>query len=161
MLSDADIRRLHRYALSLCGDSHEAFDLVQTAFEKVLKSRPDFAGLSLSYFYTTVRHCFIDSLRAQKSQPVMEGHSDVDEVPNLSVRALDDLMIERATLDEILTDLTPWERELLFLHLVEERTAEEIGVTTGKPRGTILSMMHRIRRKIIDRNSRADRRSKR
>ena len=39
-------------------------------------------------------------------------------------------------------------RELIFRHVVENYTAAEIAEMTGKPRGTILSAVHRAKRKL-------------
>src|SRR5258708_2089076 len=40
------------------------------------------------------------------------------------------------------------EREALFLHYYEGRTAEEIGQLTSQPRGTVLSLLHRAIAKL-------------
>lgn len=162
MLSDSEIRRLHQYGAALCGNAEDAFDLVQSAFEKILRGRStDFASLKLSYYYTTVRHCFIDSLRARRGSPEIDSGIQPDDVASVATRSLEDLTIDRREILTLLESLAPWERELLYLHLVEEQTAQEIASTMGKPRGTILSMMHRLRKKINASNLGSNREEKR
>jgi RNA polymerase sigma-70 factor (ECF subfamily) len=49
----------------------------------------------------------------------------------------------------LLSELRPEEREALFLHEVEGYTASEISRMTGQPRGTVLSLMHRARERLL------------
>ena len=44
--------------------------------------------------------------------------------------------------------LRPDEREVLFLAAVEGYTAQEIGEMTERPRGTVLSLLHRARQRV-------------
>ena len=53
-----------------------------------------------------------------------------------------------STLDWMLAQLRDVEREALFLHVVEGYSVNEIAVLTGKPRGTVLSLIHRGRQKL-------------
>jgi RNA polymerase sigma-70 factor (ECF subfamily) len=52
-------------------------------------------------------------------------------------------------IDALLSGLRSEEREALFLHEVEGYTASEIGRLTGQPRGTVLSLMHRARQRLL------------
>ena len=49
----------------------------------------------------------------------------------------------KGDLEKLLAILRPAEREVLFLHYYEGRTAEEISQLSGQPRGTVLSLLHR------------------
>ena len=68
---------------------------------------------------------------------------EVVAVPVLAPGTLDDLAA-------LLAALRPGEREAIYLHHVEGRTAEEVGVLTGQPRGTVLSLLHRAFKKLRD-----------
>ena len=48
----------------------------------------------------------------------------------------------------MLAKLRDIEREALFLHIVEGYSANEIATLTGRPRGTVLSLIHRSRKKL-------------
>ena len=52
------------------------------------------------------------------------------------------------TLEQLLTRLRDIEREALFLHVVEGYYAGEIAALTGRPRGSVLSLIHRSRKKL-------------
>lgn len=51
-------------------------------------------------------------------------------------------------LDVLLAGLKTAERETLFLNCVEGYTADEIARHTGQPRGTVLSLLSRAKRKL-------------
>ena len=51
-------------------------------------------------------------------------------------------------LHRALGTLRPDERETLFLAVVEGYTAQEIADMTQRPRGTILSLLHRTKEKL-------------
>jgi DNA-directed RNA polymerase specialized sigma24 family protein len=121
--SGQDLLRLHHYGIALCGDYEEAYDLLQTDIEKVLRSRSSAVSTrKISYLYATLWNCFIDSVRARRS--------------------LEDLVVDREGLKHILGGLSPRERELLCLHPGEEQITHAISETAGKPRGTISCMMY-------------------
>jgi RNA polymerase sigma-70 factor (ECF subfamily) len=54
-----------------------------------------------------------------------------------------------ATLTPFFLNLCPEEREALFLHEVEGYSASEISRMIGEPRGTVLSLMHRGRQRLL------------
>ena len=49
----------------------------------------------------------------------------------------------------LMSRLRPEESETLYLNVVEGYTASEISEQTGSPRGTILSLIHRAREKLV------------
>ena len=50
---------------------------------------------------------------------------------------------KEVTLEQLLAKLRDIEREALFLHVVEGYSAVEIAALTGRPRGSVLSLIHR------------------
>ena len=58
----------------------------------------------------------------------------------------------------LMEGLDPLERELLFLWAVEGYTARELGEATECSRGTVLSRLHRLRKKIIRHSQDSERR---
>ncbi|MEM1055394.1 MAG: RNA polymerase sigma factor [Bacteroidota bacterium] len=141
---DALLQRAYRYALSLTHDADAARDLVQDASLSVARrGGPWHAG----YLLTAVRNRFLDLRR----RPLLFDH-DVDE------GALDDPSDDAApddlapfaaeALNGALGELREAEREVLYLHAVEGLTASEIGALTERPRGTVLSLLHRTKKKL-------------
>ncbi len=139
-----------RYAFSLCHDRSEAEDLVQEACTSILKVAGPWQK---SYLFTTIRNHFIDRYRRQRRllflpiEGSRDGSADlIDEIEDTRWKMPDVLAAE--TLDRAFAKLRPEERETMYLAVVEEYTAQEIADMTNRPRGTILSLMHRTRKKL-------------
>ena len=136
----------YRYALSLAGDATTAEDLLHDGWLALLKAGgPQHKG----YLFRCIRTRFIDRQRRAKvvvieSVPAEEleshGRSEVDIEARIDARA------ERVS--AALERLRPEEREALFLQAVEGYTTAEIAEMTARPRGTILSLLHRARAKL-------------
>lgn len=135
----------YRYALSLTHDVTEAEDLVQDASLALLASGTSWER---SYFFATVRNRFID--RYRRSRKVLflalEGDDGSADPADFTWESPD--VLETGLLKQALERLRTEEREALFLAVVEGYTAEEIGRLTDRPRGTILSLLHRAKKKL-------------
>ena len=147
MLNKDQLNGLFRYAVALAQDETGAFDLVQSAVEKVLKKRLD---APISYFKVVIRNLFFDELRREKRFPHEDLQDDLREsLPlSLSIQGLEAIYINKDLVENILAQLSPGDREILYLFAVEEMTFEEISKLTGKKKGTLLSRMHRMREKF-------------
>ncbi len=138
-----------RYALSLTHDQAEAEDLLQDACVSILNIDGPWEK---AYFFTTIRNRFID--RYRRNQKVLflplEGEKDGETLPQQVAveewNAPD--VLENGALERALTQLRAEERETMFLAVVEGYTAQEIADMTGRPRGTILSLIHRTKAKL-------------
>lgn len=145
---DEVLTRAFRYALSLTHDRSSAEDLVQDASLAILNRGLDW---DLPYVFATIRNRFIDGRRrAQRLSFVpFDDHSVAGdgEIANLSHDEPAD-SYQNANLSNALGKLRPSEREALYLAVVEGFTAEEIGRISKRPRGTVLSLIFRARRKL-------------
>ena len=54
------------------------------------------------------------------------------------------------SLDNALAKLRPTEREALFLAEVQGYTAQQVADQTGRSRGTVLSLLKRSRKKLVE-----------
>jgi len=135
----------YRYALALTHDANEAADLVQDAVVAILRAGgPRKPG----YLVRTIRNRFIDTCRRDQLV-VMQPLDQVDEAAALA--ALDEpLELGETELGPALATLRPQEREALYLTCVEGYTARKVADLTGRPRGTVLSLIHRARKKVRD-----------
>lgn len=133
----------YRYALSLTHHHHDAEDLVQQAWMQCAHRYGSPHKRSL--LYTTIRNLFYDRCRRGKIvsfEPIPDGFEVSDPAhPENAVGHSRDL-------DILLATLRSEEREALFLNAVEGRTAQEISQMTGTSRNTILSLIHRARKKL-------------
>lgn len=138
-----------RYALSLTHDHHRAEDLTQDACMAVAKKGGPWEK---GYLFATIRNRYIDEYRRGRLvqfQPLAH-EVDGEELPNNY--ASDDWEapdhFENDLLEKALGTLRPEDRETMFLFAVEGFTAQEISDMTQRPRGTILSVIHRVRHKL-------------
>lgn len=137
MLSENELNKLYRYALALTNQSEEAYDLVHSA---VIKMQGRLILRKVAYAKTTIRHLFYE---AKKKEP----EELVDETPSIDT-TLEDIAINSDQVKVILKELSPSERELLYLIAVEEYSFKEVANETGEKLGTLLSRFHRIKEKI-------------
>ena len=144
------LQSAYRYAHSLCHDPAEAEDLVQDACASILGvdgpwERP--------YLFATVRNQFIDRYRRKRRLLFVPlegargaGCDPIDRIED-GGREMPDV-IASESLHRALGRLRPEEREAMYLAVVEEFTSQEIADMTGRPRGTILCLLHRSRKKL-------------
>jgi RNA polymerase sigma-70 factor (ECF subfamily) len=138
-----------RYAYSLTHDHAEAEDLLQEACVSILNISGPWER---AYVFTTIRNRFID--RYRRNQKVLflplEGERDGESVDNqFAIEPWDAPdYLSNGQLDRALEMLRPEERETVFLAVVEGYTAQEIADMTNRPRGTILSLLHRTKQKL-------------
>ena len=136
---EAVLQRAYRYALALTGDPQQAEDLVQDGWSAVIAAN---GPRTAPYLFTTLRNRYIDTRRrarlvqfeALEPELVSGGVAPpTGEAPEVMAAIL---------------RLRPAEREALFLCAVEGWTASEVAVRTGRPRGTVLSLIHRGRARL-------------
>jgi RNA polymerase sigma-70 factor (ECF subfamily) len=139
----------YRYAFSLVRDAAEAEDLVQDACLSILAAG---AAWERRYLFATIRNRFIDGYRKNRKILFLSLERDEEsregEPPDPNWEAPD--FLQSGLLDRALASLRPEERETLYLAVVEGYTAEEIAELTSRPRGTILSLLHRTKAKLCD-----------
>lgn len=132
------LNRGYRYALSLTHNNDDAFDLIQSAYLKLVeKNNP----LIISYLITTIRSLYIDNKRKENLKFKWQNKTIQTNSyePNFSVEPF---------LEKILYELPIRDREIIFLSIVEEHTALEISNLMNIPRGTILSILSRTKQKL-------------
>lgn len=134
----------YRYALSLTHHEQDAEDFVQTAFFRLYRSRGCVKHKAL--LITTIRNLFFDQCRRQRNKVVitLDNPDDIDQQP-ASTQSLPGTNLD---MDELLARLRPEEREALYLSAVDGCSASEIAKLTGQPRNTVLSLIHRAKKKL-------------
>ena len=137
---------MYRYCLTLTGNEADAGDLLQESYKNYLARKKTTATSPLRYFLRVIRNQHIDNLRTQ-SEDILD-ELDEDSVVHIDWRSLEDIVIERDEVEKLLRSVSPEEREILFLWAVEEFTAQDISEQLELPLGTVLSKLHRLRKKI-------------
>ncbi len=138
--------RLFRYCFALTGQREDAEDLLHNSLEKYIHSRPGLVENTVAYIMRIARNSFIDQQRRQHHLPF----DTTDGLDYLSDPEddLENTIIDRLTLEKVWESLNPAEREAVYLWAVEGLSASEIGRFLDEPRGTILSRLHRLRRRV-------------
>ena len=141
------LQRLYRYGCALCKDQDQAYDLLQHALEKYIRD----GGKKkyhhdVAYVRAVMRNRFIDEYRRSKSIPE-DSYDDTSPVA-ISEASLEDIVIAQIDLEIVWQKLDPFEREIMYYWAIEGMTAKEIAIEINIPRGTVLSRIHRLRKKI-------------
>ena len=145
LFSADELNRRCRYGLSLTGERDRAYDLLQTALEKYLRQTQAPAS-TMRYVRKIMHNQFIDDYRQQRHSLTVE--LDEQDLLDFDVRTLEQMVIDEQTLEQVWRLLDPLERELMYLWAVEGFTAQEIATELEQPRGSVLSRIHRIRKKL-------------
>lgn len=132
------LSKAYRYAYALSNNKADAEDLLQDACVRILeKNRP----FSFWYFIPVIKNLFIDKVRRIKK--FLEFQKSSNGNCSVYITANPEPVLEMA-----LSKLNAEEREILYLFIVEEYTAQELSELLNKPRGTILSTVHRAKQKL-------------
>jgi RNA polymerase sigma-70 factor (sigma-E family) len=123
---------LRRTAFLLCGDWHQAEDLVQVAFEKVYASWSRLREPEAVLRRTLVR-CWIDETRRphRREQPVADVPDRPDELP------------EQVSLRRALSAVPPRQRACLVLRFYDDLSVADTARLLGCTQGTVKSQTSR------------------
>lgn len=136
----------YRYAVSLCANRHDAEDLTHDACISVMTRYG--SVLDKPLLFAAIRNRFIDQYRRRRNwQTIAEDLSLLADHRRLEIDDSVDLL-QSFDLQPHLATLRTKEREVLFLQVVEGYTATEIAELTASSRGTVLSLIHRARKKL-------------
>ncbi len=150
MFSASEFNQLYRYCYTLLRDEDQAYDLLQDSLEKFLKrgiATHTEINSNKHYIRQIIRNGYIDGVRKshyRNHESYQDEHSQLD----IDTRSLENIVIDTCLVDQIMATLHPIERETLYLWAIEGYSASEISRFMAIPRGTVLSRIHRIRKKI-------------
>ena len=128
------LNTLFHYCLALCGDHDDAYDLLQDSVEKYLNQK----NLSIQNQQAYIKRIIRKHLVA------------LDDADNRldTEKDIESLIVDELTLKKIWQELTPDEREVIFLWAAEGLSTSEIALQLNMPRGTVLSRLRRLRLRI-------------
>lgn len=130
------------YALSLTHAPADAEDLVHDAWLRLARNgqqRPNRALL-----FTVIRNLHTDAWRRRQRFT----HEPLDDESLAAPTVDEDLQLDRVDLDTALARLRPEEREAIYLQAVQGFTAAQTAELMDRPRGSILSLIHRGKQKL-------------
>ena len=142
--------RLRRFARALARDAADADDLLQVALERALKARAQWMpGTRMdSWMMRIVRNCWIDegrsrARRARTFAPEEDGAMvGVDMLNEIEAKA------DMHAVDRAMENLSPEQREVIALVLVEGLAYREAAELLAIPIGTLTSRLTRGRQAL-------------
>src|SRR5918994_5341595 len=145
--------RLYKFAYHLAGNPHDAADLVQETFLRVLPKLDSLDSETLdlgAYLFATERNLFLKSIeRAKRQQPVDEipeptGPRPLEDDPQRSTLLVDQQeRVRRAN-----AALAPRQRLVLALRELEDRSYAEIGEIVGLKENAVAQLISRARESL-------------
>lgn len=142
--------RLYGYAVSLCGDRHQAEDLVQDCALRALaaKRRPGDEAAYRSWLFNILRNTFIDKLRRRRTR---EAHVRSEFLAlEMEFWRGDERLITGLTVKMELAKLPRTHREIIALIDIAGFRYAEAAELLGVPPGTVMSRISRARRLLLE-----------
>lgn len=131
---------VYRFILKNLRHEEDARDIVQTAFEKMWRSKDEVNyEKSKSYLFTVAYHQMIDHIRKVKRIQLKENFNEEASVINKPSNNL------KKILEQALTILNDTQRSLVLLKDYEGYSYEEIGQITGLNESQVKVYLHRAR----------------
>lgn len=143
------VPNLRAFARSLCGNPHNADDLVQETMVKAWKNQASFAeGSNLkAWLFTILRNTYLSERRKRKNEV-----EDQDGIlaSQLSVHGEQSGHMDMLDFSKAFAQLPDDQREALILIGAEGFSYEEAALMCGCAIGTIKSRVNRARGKLCD-----------
>ena len=140
---------LYRVAYQLTANAQDAEDLLQDMYLKLWQKRNELPqeAVKQAYLVTMMRHLFLDQRRLKHldTSELKEEASPPDE------RSLDhqiDSQDEARQMEGLISQLPERDGRIIRMHLVEERSYEEIEQDTGLSQSNIRIIVMRTRQKL-------------
>ena len=143
------VDRLNRAALALCRSSHDAEDLVQETFARVLaRPRRLHRDDELSYLLQALRNTYLTGLRTRGRRPhTVELPAEASEILR-SPRAEPEAALEQRELLATIAALPADFRDALIAVDLVGLSYGEAGRLLGVPEATITSRLYRARQRV-------------
>ena len=146
-------RLLYRVAYHLTANAQDAEDLLQDMYLKLWQKRDSLTDEAMkeSYLVAMMRNLFLDQRRIKRldtSAELNEESSPPDE------RSLDhqiDSKDEYQQMEGLISELPERDAKIVKMHLVEDRSYEEIEQDTGLSQGNIRIIVMRTKQKLKQR----------
>ncbi|MEM9029767.1 MAG: sigma-70 family RNA polymerase sigma factor [Pseudomonadota bacterium] len=143
--------RLRRFALTLCGSSDEADDLVQAACERALSRLNQFEpGTRLdSWMFRIVQTTWIDRTRSAARRETVTDTEVIESIPaNTRLAEQTEARQSLALVRDEIAKLPEEQRAVLGLVTIDGLSYQDAANVLGVPIGTVMSRLARARKKL-------------
>ena len=143
-------RRLYRVGYHLTGNAQDAEDLLQDTYLKLWQKRDDLKeeAMTEAYLVTLMQNLFRDQRRLKRidTSEDIEDHAEPPDEQSLSqtIEAKD----EAQQMGVLMDGLPERDSTILKMHLVEDKSYEEMERDTGLSQGNLRIIMMRTKQKL-------------
>ena len=141
------LNNLYKYCYALSGNEQEAYDLLQTSIEKYLKKDADKIDNSRSYLKRVIRNQYIDECR-KNAKVIEDEFDDAVTYVDMDINSIEKIVANQREVEAVWQKLTVDEREIMYFWAVEGYTTSELVEVLDTSRGTLLSKIHRLRKRL-------------
>jgi RNA polymerase sigma-70 factor (ECF subfamily) len=143
-------RLLYRVAFHLTGNAQDAEDLLQDLYLKLWQKRdslPDEAERE-TYLVSMMRNLFVDQRRLKRLDASAELKNEDGPPDERSLDRQIDARDEAQQMEGLISQLPARDAKVVNMHLVEDRSYEEIERDTGLSQGNVRIIVMRTRKKL-------------
>ena len=148
MFDKEQLNKYYQYCYALNGNEADAYDLLQSALEKYFRYPPKIEAAKNSYMRKIIRNLFIDNYRSEQKYDVEEFDESNITMISDEISSLESLTIHQTDAQTVWQLLDSSEREIMYLWSIQGLTTSEVAEYLDTPKGTIVSKVSRLRKKI-------------
>ena len=146
MFDQQQLNHLFRYCLQLSQQHSDAYDLLQSSVESYLVKPPKKSESKMAYIKTIIRRNRIDEIRRARKLYALDDVASIGLVSEMDVLAE---IIIKDELEYFWQSLEAIDQTILTLWAVDDMTTLELASELGLAHGTVLSRIHRLRKKAL------------
>jgi RNA polymerase sigma-70 factor (ECF subfamily) len=143
-------RLLYRVAYQLTGNAQDAEDLLQDLYLKLWQKRDDLPdeAMNEAYLVTMIRRLYIDQRRLKHLDASAELKNEDGPPDERSLDRQIDAKDEAQQMEGLINQLPERDSKIIQMHMVEDRSYEEIERDTGLSQGNIRIIVMRTKKKL-------------
>ena len=141
---------LYRVAYHLTGNAQDAEDLLQDLYLKLWQKRDDLPDEAMreAYLVTMMRNLFVDQRRLKHVDASAELKNEEGPPDDQSLDRQIDARDEVTQVEGLIQQLSERDAKIIRMHLVDDRSYEEIEQDTGLSQGNIRIIVMRTKKKL-------------
>ena len=141
---------LYRVAYHLTGNAQDAEDLLQDLYLKLWQKRDDLPDEAMkeAYLVTMMRNLFVDQRRLKRLDASAELKNEEGPPDERSLDRQIDARDEVTQVEGLIRQLSERDAKIIQMHLVDDRSYEEIERDTGLSQGNIRIIVMRTKKKL-------------
>ena len=141
---------LYRVAYHLTGNAQDAEDLLQDMYLKLWQKRDDLPDEAMkeTYLVTMIRRLHIDQRRLKRLDTSVELMNEEGPPDERSLDHQIDSQDEAQQMEGLINELPERDGKIIRMHLMEDRSYEEIEQDTGLSQGNIRIIVMRTKQKL-------------